>query len=285
MIRVLYMSDLHLEMERARLAVPGWAGFLRRRTEIARHPHHGPLLDDVGQVDLVVLAGDIHKGLRGIIYAEEVNKYLGVPVVMVAGNHEYYHHDVTTLLAGMRKANAKTANQVQFLENAVASFELRGRTLYVIAATLWTDYALHGDAAAGMEAARRRMNDHRFIHLDGRPFMPEDAAAMHAVSLRWLRETLTRIQQDDPGAATVIVTHHAPTAQVLGERQGSIAPAYASEALYKFGPRPPDLWIHGHTHFRHESVVDGVKIVSAPRGYVGYDGDFALQFRPGLVGI
>jgi predicted phosphodiesterase len=279
------MSDLHLEMERPRLAIPGWASFLRRRTEIARHPHHGPLLDDAGDVDLVVMAGDIHKGLRGIIYAEEVNQYLGAPVVVVAGNHEYYYHEMMTLLPGLRKANAKMDNRVQFLENAVAAFDIRGRRLYVIGATLWTDYALYGDPAAAMDAARRRMNDHRFIHLDGLPFMPEDAAAMHAVSLRWLHETLAHIRRDDPAAATVIVTHHAPTAQVLGERQGIIAPAYASEVLVKFVDCPPDLWIHGHTHFRHESVIDGVQIVSAPRGYVGVDGAFALQFRPGIVSV
>jgi Icc-related predicted phosphoesterase len=285
MIRLLYMSDLHLEMERPRLALPGWAEFLRRRGGIARHPPHGPLLDGVGAVDLVILAGDIHKGLRGVIYAEEVNAYLGAPVVMVAGNHEYYYHDIEQLLPALRKANAKTGGQVQFLENAVASFEIRGRRLHVVAATLWTDYALNGDIQAGMMVAMQRMNDHRFIHLGGTAFTPIQAARMHKESAAWLRETLGALRREDPGAALVVVTHHAPSGKLLGERQGAIAPAYASDVLPGFADCRPDLWVHGHTHFRHDSMIEGIHVVSAPRGYVGYDGDFALQFRPGMAEV
>jgi predicted phosphohydrolase len=285
MIRIMYMSDLHLEMERPLLSVPGWAEFLRRRRGVERHPPHGPLLNEGGPVDLVVMAGDIHKGLRGIVYAEEVAAYLGVPVVILAGNHEYYHHDMATLLPALRKVNAKPAKHVQFLENAVASFEMGGRRLHVLGATLWTDYALHGDTEAGMMAALQRMNDHRFIYAEGVPFTPRDAARLHAGALAWLHETLARLRRDEPGACLVVATHHAPSGQVLGERQGPIAPAYGSDILGRFAAALPDLWIHGHTHFRHDSVIEGVHLVSAPRGYVTYDGSAAIRFRPGVVDV
>jgi hypothetical protein len=55
--------------------------------------------------------------------------------------------------------------------------------------------------------------------------------------------------------------------------------------LGQFSAARPDLWIHGHTHFRHDSVIDGVRLVSAPRGYVTLDGEAAVQFRPGVVGV
>jgi hypothetical protein len=55
--------------------------------------------------------------------------------------------------------------------------------------------------------------------------------------------------------------------------------------LQHFTTPRPALWIHGHTHFRHESVVDGVKVVSAPRGYVTFDGPAALQYRPGIAEV
>jgi predicted phosphodiesterase len=285
MIRILYMSDLHLEMERLRLSVPGWPEFLRRRGAVDRHPPHGPLLTGVENIDLVVLAGDIHKGLRGIVYAEEVAAYLGVPVVYVAGNHEYYFHDIGTLLPSFRKVNAKTAGQVQFLENGVASFTVRGRRLHVLACTLWTDYRLNGDPEAAMQAALRRMNDHRAIYLNYAPFTPADAAGFHEYSVAWLRETLAGLDEAEPEAAKIIVTHHAPDRAFLGERQGVIAPAYASTLLPHFAGRRPDLWIHGHTHFRHETMIEGIPVVSAPRGYVTYDGDAALKFRPGVVDL
>lgn len=275
------MSDLHLEMERLRLSIPGWAEFLRRRRELPGHPPHGPLLSEVGQVDLVVMAGDIHKGLRGIIYAEEVAAYLNAPVVIIAGNHEYYYHDMATLLPGMRKADEHSGKRVRFLENGVARFEFSGRRLNVLAATLWTDFGLWGDADRGMFDALRRMNDFRCIYVAGQPFLPQDALRLHQESRAWLHRELSALQ----GEECVVVTHHAPSARFLGERQGPIAPAYASELLEEFAVYQPKLWIHGHTHFRHDSVAEGVHVVSAPRGYVGYDGLAALRYRPGVVEI
>jgi predicted phosphodiesterase len=277
MIRILYMSDLHLEMERWRLAVPGWAAFMARHKDAPRHPARGPLLHDVGKIDLVVLAGDIHNGLRGLVYAEQVSEFLNAPVVMVAGNHEYYHHDFAVLLPALRHAAERTHPRVQFLENAAASFTFGDRTLRVLGCTLWTDYALYGDAQTSMTHAEQMMNDFNFIHMGSRAFSPWDTEGMHKTSLAWLHGQMAGAGE------TVIVTHHAPSALVLGQRQGRIAPAYASEILGEFSGRPPALWIHGHTHFRHDSVIGGIRLVSAPRGYVGYDGDKALQFVPGIV--
>jgi DNA repair exonuclease SbcCD nuclease subunit len=103
-MRIAYMSDLHLEMESFRLAIPGWADFMARHKKVLRHPSRGPMLDELGNIDLVVLAGDIHNGLRGIVYADQVSAYLDVPVLMIAGNHEYYHHDAMVLLPALRDA-------------------------------------------------------------------------------------------------------------------------------------------------------------------------------------
>jgi len=280
MIRILYMSDLHLEMERWRLAVPGWAAFMAGHRAVARHPARGPLLNDVGKVDLVVLAGDIHNGLRGLVYAEQVADFLAAPVVMVAGNHEYYHHDFEGLLAALRHAAERTHPQVQFLENAAASFTFGNETLRVLGCSLWTDYALNGDALSSMLQAQEIMNDYSFIRNGRRFFSPWDARAMHEISLAWLHKELAA-----GTGRKLVVTHHAPSGLVLGQRQGRIAPAYASEIIGQFEKNGPAAWIHGHTHFRHDSVVAGIRLVSAPRGYVGFDGDRALQFVPGILEI
>ena len=81
MARILYMSDLHLEMERWRLSLPGWQDFLRRRRTSRLHPLRGPLLMDAGKVDLIVLAGDIHTGLRGFVYAGQLAAYFAAKQV------------------------------------------------------------------------------------------------------------------------------------------------------------------------------------------------------------
>ncbi len=276
------MSDLHLEMESYRLAIPGWADFLARHRNTPRHPTRGPMLNDVGKIDLVVLAGDIHNGLRGVVYGEQVGEYLDAPVVMVAGNHEYYHNDIATILPALIETR-KSAKRVRFLENKAASFTFaNGEKIKLLGCSLWTDFALHGEPETAMKNAHRMMNDYRYIDLDQYPLLPGKTRKFHAESLAWLHAELAATE---PGVKRVIVTHHAPCGQVLGRRVGPIAPAYGSEIIGQFSHDSLDLWIHGHTHFRHESVIGGIPLVSAPRGYVGHDGPKALQFVPGIIEI
>jgi predicted phosphodiesterase len=280
-MRILYMSDLHLEMESYRLVIPGWADFLARHRNAPRHPSRGPMLNNIGSVDLVVLAGDIHTGLRGIVYAEQLGEYLDAPVVMVAGNHEYYHHDITTMLPAFRET-LRSAKRVHFLENQTASFTFAGTKVKVLGCTLWTDFALHGVPELATSNAQLLMNDYRYIELDQHPLAPRKTREFHANSLAWLHAELDACE---PEVKHIVVTHHAPSGQVLGKRVGPIAPAYGSEIIGQFDPEKLDLWIHGHTHFRHDSVIDGIRLVSAPRGYVGRDGAKALQFKPGIIDL
>jgi hypothetical protein len=278
MTKLLYMSDLHLEMEgwRAdwRALIPGKRG--------VRHPTRGPALNRIGDVDLVILAGDIHNGLRGVVYADQVAQYLGAPVVMIAGNHEFYHHDIAVLLPAMRKAVAKTEGRVSFLQDNTVSFEIGGETIKVLGGTLWTDYDLHGDAPAAMAYAQSVMNDHVLIKLNDANFTPADALGFHRASAQFLHQQLVAMEAAGALGKTIVVTHHAPTAQVLGRRQGTIAPAYGSEIIGQFADTPPALWVHGHTHFTHDSMVAGIHLVSAPRGYVGSGNG---GYRPGLAEI
>jgi hypothetical protein len=282
MLRILYMSDLHIEMERWRLSVPGWPAFLARHKDTPTHPARGPLLEGFQNIDLIVFAGDIHGGLRGIVYAEQVAQYLGAPAVYIAGNHEFYNHEITTLLPVMATTAPHSHGAVTFLENAAASFIIRGRKLHVLGATLWTDYALHGDPEAAMRYAGRLMNDHVYIHQNGERFTPAEAQARHIASRSWLHHTLQQLKIVEPDATSLIVTHHAPSPNVLGKRTGAIAPAYASNLLLEFAHHHPAAWIHGHTHFRHDSIEHGIRLVSAPRGYVTHGGD-ALSYQPGVL--
>ena len=285
MIRILYMSDLHLEMERWRLNIVGWAAFMARHRAVAKHPLRGPLIEQAGRIDLIVLAGDVHKNVRGIVYAEQLSRFLQAPAVYVAGNHEFYHQNVERLLPALHRAAARTNGRVSFLENNVATFTFDGQRLHVLGCTLWTDYDLYGDPAGAMQTAARRMNDHGAIHNGRHVFTPEDALRRHLFSRAWLHKTLARLQRYEAGAKSLVVTHHAPSGAALGERSGGIGPAYASELLLEFAPYAPAAWIHGHTHFRHESVEEGIRLISAPRGYVLYDGAAAQEYEPGLLDL
>ncbi|MDQ6961609.1 MAG: metallophosphoesterase family protein [Mariprofundaceae bacterium] len=54
------------------------------------HLEHASCDVSAHHADVVVLAGDIGVGLEGLLWAKEV---FDVPVIYVAGNHEY--HDAT----------------------------------------------------------------------------------------------------------------------------------------------------------------------------------------------
>jgi predicted phosphodiesterase len=277
-MRIIYMSDLHLEMESAWLGIRGWADFAGQRKRIARHPARGPMLNGLEKPDLVVLAGDVHNGLEALGYAQQVAAYFEAPVVLVAGNHEYYGHDAQTLLPALRAA-ADRLPEVHFLERDSMMFEVGGEKVKVLGCTLWTDFALHGDSEAAAAHALRMMNDYRLINVGGLKLGPMATQLAHRDSRRWLLDELQHTARD---VKRLVVTHHAPTPLALGQRQGRIAPAYASDLVGEFVGQV-DLWIHGHTHFRHESLESGIRIASAPRGYVGYDAEASPRFRPGII--
>ena len=82
--------------------------------------------------DVVVLAGDIDVGRRGLEVARAAG---GRPVVYVAGNHEYYGHSIPGLTGELVAATRGAG--IHVLENeAVVIGGVR-----FLGCTLWTDFA------------------------------------------------------------------------------------------------------------------------------------------------
>jgi hypothetical protein len=278
MIRVLYMSDLHIEMERRRRGL--FDMLLRRAVPEAR-----PLLKDVPPPDLIVLAGDIHNGLLSVAYADNLAKRFGVPVALVAGNHEYYFHNLAQARPLMVKAASATQGRVRLLDNDMFTLEANGQRLHVLGSTLWTDFNLNHDVALSSAFAGERMNDYRLINDGTKRLNPKLTMERHFAARAWLHTSLARLKAEDSSTPRLIVTHHAPGAAFLGRRQGAFGPAYASDLLPEFASYAPAFWIHGHTHYRHETFTSGLWVVSAPRGYVRErDGD-AEPYQPGILEI
>lgn len=212
------------------------------------------------EADVVVLAGDIGVGAKGVKWAART--FPDMPVIYVAGNHEYYGSSIEAVSAEL--ASGKWPN-VHVLENT--SVVIGG--VRFLGCTLWTDYELFGldrrDEA--MAASAQCLSDHRTISIRGadgkRKFLPSDALEMHRRSRQWLAEQLA-ISHDGP---TVVVTHHAP-------HRNSVDPKYADDlvtAAYVSDLEPlvekADLWVHGHTHCSQDYHIGGARVVCNPRGY------------------
>src|SRR5450432_2662723 len=116
---------------------------IRVLSDIHREFGHFPLPGVAA--DVVVLAGDIDRGTKGVAWARQ--RFPTVPVLYVAGNHEHYDERIGRLHDKLREA-AEGSN-VYILENEV--FELNGYRFF--GATLWTDFNLFGDQPSAMFTA------------------------------------------------------------------------------------------------------------------------------------
>jgi len=224
----------------------------------------------VPDADVAVVAGDVGEGLVASVEwaAETLRPHM--PVVMVAGNHEFYGGTLREELARGQEAAAR--HDVHLLENR--SVEI-GRVAF-IGCTLWTDYALDGPALRplAMEAARHGMNDHRRIKWATRPrwlrFRPEEAAVLHAASRAYLEQALLGdLRASDDLVSHVVVTHHAPSRRSVPPRFAGSAlnPAYASALERLVETTAPTLWVHGHMHACADYRIGGTRVLCNPKGY------------------
>lgn len=245
-MRLLILSDLHVDAHRA----------------AARH--HGceaspwPPLPLEG-VDAVLCAGDVANGPEGL--AELAPRCRGVPLIAVAGNHEYYAGPADTGAVQARLQVLSDAGVLHWLERR--SLLLDG--LRILGTTLWTDFALYGDAGAGMAACAVVMQDFRgAIRQAGRRLEPADTLAWHRRDRDWLAAELAR---PFPGP-TVVLTHHAPHPDCIEPFYAGdpVSTGFASDLSALFDGRIA-LWVHGHCHRATDLRVGATRIVSNPRGY------------------
>ena len=223
--------------------------------------------------DVIILAGDIDKGVAGVEWAINESKRLRKSIVYVPGNHEYYGFDMPETLKRIRELT-KDSN-VHILNND--SITLHG--IRILGSTLWTDYKAdkNTEQKVAMEIVSSGINDHRRISYDGIKFTTQQALALHLKSREWLLKNLNTPFD----GKTIVVTHHGPSA-VCQHKDYSLSPistAFHSQMDEIVGMA--DLWICGHTHFNIDTLVNGTRLISNQFGYVGHDEN--NDFDPCLI--
>jgi predicted phosphodiesterase len=273
-IGVWIMSDLHGE----------FLGGSPVSTDPARFP-------TPENADLLVLAGDIDKADRAIQNARKL--FPRIPLVSIAGNHEFYKSGsgqlgtVQKMRAAAKADRDETGRQTYFLENETVELEIRGKKLRVIGCTLWTDIEIMGDPLGHASLAARSMNDYVYIKSNTPPYfdraMPSDTRGWHFTSRKFLGDELCKPFH----GATVVVTHHLPCSMSIADefRDDPLTPCYASDCSDLLNLEPT-LWVHGHQHKTVDYMFGKTRVVANPRGYPG---KFEMsppqndQFDPGKV--
>jgi len=189
-MRLQLLSDLHLETE-----------------TYAPEPAEG--------AELLVLAGDIDSDWLAL------ERFAGwpVPVVFVAGNHEFDGRDVDAASAALRERC--TTLGITMLEREKRLFiDGAGRRVRILGTTRWADFDLFGvlGRARAMRAGEYFMELMQSTR-DGRPFGVDAMRDEALVCRDWLAAELRRA--DDGCDSTVVITHFAPSLKSADPRYGA----------------------------------------------------------------
>jgi hypothetical protein len=224
-VNLQLLSDLHLETE-------------------SFEPEPAP------GAELLVLAGDIDSTWAGY------ERFAGwpVPVVVVAGNHEFDGRDFDAAEGGLRELCGRLGFTLLERESLLLN-DSTGQCIRILGTTRWSDFDLFGP----QQRARAERAAEYFLRLmattrQGRPF---DAAAVREQALAcraWLESQLAQAPQGR-WHKTLVITHFAPSIRSADPRYGN-QPGTASfcnddDALITRA----DWWLHGHLHCRHDYSV------------------------------
>jgi hypothetical protein len=237
-MKLQLLSDLHLETE-------------------AFEPEPHP------EAELLVLAGDIDSTWRG--YA----RFAGwpAPVIVVAGNHEFDGRELNDAWPALRDRCGTLGFTLLERQSLVVAGQ-DGRSIRFVGTVRWCDFDLWGPAKRAKSIrAGAYFQKVMAATLNGTSF---DALAVREQALacgQWLAAELA--EPTDAAAtvaATVVITHFAPSAMSADPRYrhniSTAAFCNADDALLPYA----DLWLHGHLHCRHDYTVGATRVVCNARG-------------------
>ncbi len=255
-MRLQLLSDLHMETE-------------------AYEPEPAP------DAELLVLAGDIDSTWAGL------DRFRGwpVPVLFVAGNHEFDGREISRAWPDLRERAEKLGFAMLERQSAVV-VDAQGRRIRFVATTRWCDFDLFGEKQR--ERAMRAATYFMKIMRSTRHGVPFDVIGVREESLacrRWLAAELALPKGG--WDHTVAITHFAPSLRSADPRYGN-QPGTASFCNADDDLMPhADLWIHGHLHCRHDyraaHAAGSTRVVCNARGHQrkgeadGYNGQLTVE--------
>lgn len=267
-MKIQIVSDLHLEFSDIFIKNENGADVLILSGDImvANDLYESPLPSTPylpNEIDYTTKKG------RAARYRDFLNRcsFQFKDVIVVMGNHEFYHGRWHASVQWMRDECSRFPN-VHFLENDTKDIG----DVRFIGGTLWTD--MNKFDPLTLHAVRDMMNDFKLIRNDQTgftPLKPADTADRHRKTLQYFKFCLEGM----PNSKFVVVSHHTPSFQ-------SCAPQYSHDHIMN-GAYHSDLsefildhpqiklWTHGHTHHAFDYMIGETRVVCNPRGYESYN--------------
>jgi hypothetical protein len=255
-VKLQILSDLHLETE-----------------DYTPEPAPG--------AELLVLGGDIDSTWAGL----ELFRPWPVPVLFVAGNHEFDGRELTRAWGTLRE-RCEALGFIMLERQSIVLADAAGRRIRFAASVRWCDLDLLGNT----QRERVWRAAAYFMKVMGatRYGVPFDAAGAREEALAcrdWLAAELAK--PNDGWDRTVAITHFGPSLRSAdpryGDQPGTASFCNADDDLLPLA----DLWIHGHLHCRHDYRVahanGETRVVCNARGHArrgeaeGFDGRFCVE--------
>ncbi|KAB2678073.1 metallophosphoesterase [Brucella tritici] len=233
-------------------------------------------LPDRPDADAILIAGDLGHARRIGDIAKYYIDYYDLPIIFVAGNHEFYRQETMAKavedmeFAARRSINEGWKQRFHFLNRDTLVI---GDTRF-IGATLWVDGALGAvsqeDRIWRLREAVSALNDFRVIKTaKDKVFRPADMIDLFRKDSTYIREQL---QQPFDGK-TIVLTHHMPHPDCTPEMYKNNKHNYLFASSEKpFGEllhseHAPELWVCGHTHEAFDIEIGNSRVVCNPHGY------------------
>lgn len=226
-MKIAYISDLHNDFLRdSGLPVPD--------------------IDLDEPADILVLAGNIDVQEHGAIYAVKQSQRLGIPVIYVLGNHEFYEAQDEPVEDRIKEIIQGT--DVHVLDGQYVIID----GVMFVGATLWSDFMLCGeDKHRRVVNFASSINDYREIWLPDasspfflRKLTVDDTIQWHKFERQFIEDTLA----NHPDCTKVVITHHVPSEECLSEyeRRSCLSASYTSRLDGLIERHQPSAWIYGH---------------------------------------
>jgi hypothetical protein len=244
----------------------------------------------------VVVAGDISNDVwQTSHWLVELKKRYST-VIWVAGNHDFYNvglhktilynpewaaqwpypQDVADIYDHYARWSA--AHHIHFLNRS--SVVVDGVTF--LGATGWHDFCAPGPSQAMQKAAwKYHMSDSSWIKWAVEASDPTDPIAEAATrDADWIKNAVAATTEPK-----VVITHHIPHTQLIkittDPLWNQLNGSFLNTMLEACTHSSVAAWCYGHTHFRGDHVINGVRYLNNACGYPGEN----LSWNPILVEI
>ncbi|WP_395700504.1 metallophosphoesterase [Aquabacterium sp.] len=201
--------------------------------------------------ELLVLAGDIDASWQGLARFAD----WPVPVLMVAGNHEFDRRELDEAWPALRAHCAGLGIHLLECEARILT-SATGRRVRFLGTIRWSDFDLFGPARQAQSI--RAGSYFQRVMAATRHGLPFNADAVRDEALACRRWLASALQEAPAGRwdATVVITHFAPSFRSadprFGAQAGTASFCNADDDLIPLA----DLWLHGHLHCRHDYEVE-----------------------------